>query len=1695
MANELITKLDLDIKPFLDALRRVASQVQQLENIRPRINTREFQNLANTISKGNLTVDVRLRINDNELNNLRRNINAFDPQIDLGINVNETELNQAQDSVNSLEASPIDLNVQVNTEEIQRSVNRFQELRSIVQTIPPAREVILDTNAPEVNEQINQVEEALIRVTNFRGVEVEIPFNEEEIISKLKLTESAFQELDKLQVVGLGFDDILDATEAFQALTLQAEKLGLEIRDIPKFEFSSEGFERTAKLLNDLTVETANLRKETLQKFFPTLGADLLDDAKFADTLAESIERITSVLGKLPESSIKDITSGSEEVLNELNEIEKGIRELAAEKVGIPIELVNVEKVIEEFGIVSNLANKDANVTITADTSDADKDVDSVNKKINEIPESKKTTIFIPNANAVNADLNSIEKNVNDIPNQKNVKINVDTAQAGKSLTGATGFVGQLGSGLLASFSGAAIGAAIANFATQSVRAISEAANRADELRDALELAFKQAGAQGPTLAVALRDANQFAFELGDNFGISIQRSQQLLSQVIGLTGEFGATSEAITKASIGIETATNGLVKAEVAAKLFSRSIGNPEDQAALETLAKRFPAIGEAIKNATDPAEKANAVISNLSGTFAALEEQSKGFSENLTLLGEVGFGAISGALIPAFDAFSPILESIRNLIAENADAFADFGQRITRDFIEPFVNQLLAVGPQFTTFFEGLFAAFGPALQGNFASLSTTIQILGAAFEYVGQILIGVAPLLQEIADLFTNTLQTIVQTITTDFENFSDALGLTTNSANEAITPLTLLDEAVTILSIGIKTLADNLEIFLVPALKLVTLAMLPQLTAIKTLQGAYDGFAFVVRGLSIDLDNLTGKVLAFSTLVFPPLIGVLNLINNIKKAVGTGVEPIADVTRDFNSALQNERLQKYNLSVGDLIKQSQGATRAKKTLTSATKEGTAAQKTELSELQKTINSFGLLTDRIEERYTIEIAKINQLQKAEELKSTAGLSDIRKAKFEQDKLNASITKSTQLQDALKNSFGVAADELAGLVEQYLDSGDAGVFRIKVNPEKPEEAKRAVDEILKIYKNSLATESEKAEFSIRLKQIRIETNETAFTNEFNRLQNSINDQFRALETGITLPANFDVVAIRTSLEAFRDSAQQALVPFNAEIQKVEASIAQTAFLLDRLKESGIESGEEFKNYTDTLAGLQSQLIGLEKQTSVYNDVVQKTTDDIEKLGDRTEQSIQNIGRTLAERSDFQLTLELNAEGVRPGLIEIERDFNNSLNNLQTNFEIAKKRLEAQGLSTEALEASQKNLLQNLGAQRELAIRQFRLQNDAVFAITESLRTNLASALNPDTTQAKKAFDQRQEQLNNEAELLKINLDNQLITYQEYNASILEIEQQRADSIKTLEEETAQVRLDNLKKIADDALPAINNQLLESQTAFTSLLKDGSAAFEDVANKGLEVVGLIAAQSLAIAVQQAQSLEEVQKAFVKTTINAILRVLQAELVAAVLEAIFEDVKKAGSLGLITGAITGAALAVLFGAAEAKLIALLGYESGGYTGNGGTKEVAGVVHGQEFVMNAKGTKNNREALEWVNKTGGTFEQWVKGANKELGSEKYNMLSEQVLMNLDSRISNLERGKNELNINNYVDTKSMSSSINSLAYTMDSRLSSLEGTVDKAIRQNATLTRSANQLDVSVYSDPGTAIKYMKKIGKIKGLS
>lgn len=53
--------------------------------------------------------------------------------------------------------------------------------------------------------------------------------------------------------------------------------------------------------------------------------------------------------------------------------------------------------------------------------------------------------------------------------------------------------------------------------------------------------------------------------------------------------------------------------------------------------------------------------------------------------------------------------------------------------------------------------------------------------------------------------------------------------------------------------------------------------------------------------------------------------------------------------------------------------------------------------------------------------------------------------------------------------------------------------------------------------------------------------------------------------------------------------------------------------------------------------------------------------------------------------------------------------------------------------------------------------------------------------------------------------------------------------------------------------------------------------------------------------------------------------------------------------------------------------AAVVAALAFSGFKKGGYTGDGGVNDVAGVVHGKEFVMNADATRRHRPVLEAMN--------------------------------------------------------------------------------------------------------------------------
>jgi lambda family phage tail tape measure protein len=135
-----------------------------------------------------------------------------------------------------------------------------------------------------------------------------------------------------------------------------------------------------------------------------------------------------------------------------------------------------------------------------------------------------------------------------------------------------------------------------------------------------------------------------------------------------------------------------------------------------------------------------------------------------------------------------------------------------------------------------------------------------------------------------------------------------------------------------------------------------------------------------------------------------------------------------------------------------------------------------------------------------------------------------------------------------------------------------------------------------------------------------------------------------------------------------------------------------------------------------------------------------------------------------------------------------------------------------------------------------------------------------------------------------------------------------------------------------------------AIAAQEIAQTGAVTAAKTSGAAA---VATAKVAADGVATASSLAATATTTAA----QTAAAATTASAWL---PAALVASI-----------GSFG---------AAAVVGGTALLAAFALIkGFESGGYTGGGGRKKVAGVVHGQEFVVNAEGTRRNRALLEAIN--------------------------------------------------------------------------------------------------------------------------
>lgn len=179
------------------------------------------------------------------------------------------------------------------------------------------------------------------------------------------------------------------------------------------------------------------------------------------------------------------------------------------------------------------------------------------------------------------------------------------------------------------------------------------------------------------------------------------------------------------------------------------------------------------------------------------------------------------------------------------------------------------------------------------------------------------------------------------------------------------------------------------------------------------------------------------------------------------------------------------------------------------------------------------------------------------------------------------------------------------------------------------------------------------------------------------------------------------------------------------------------------------------------------------------------------------------------------------------------------------------------------------------------------------------------------------------------------QVALQRQLAIYQQYYAQIDELEKNRTLTVQ--EAATARLRVDN--------------QAEQARLKNTTIFLDNLATLQSSKSKTLAKVGKAAA---------------VARAIVDTYASA--------------NAAYAAMAGIPVVGPALG-VAAAGAAIAAGMANVQAIRAQGYRDGGYTGDVPTNSVAGVVHGQEYVVNAAATKRNRQTLEAMN----------RGANLDTG--------------------------------------------------------------------------------------------------------
>ncbi len=155
---------------------------------------------------------------------------------------------------------------------------------------------------------------------------------------------------------------------------------------------------------------------------------------------------------------------------------------------------------------------------------------------------------------------------------------------------------------------------------------IIEKGKAATEAIENMKVAFAQAGKSGEELSQIIKESTKYAAEIANRYGVAtaeVRRFSQLAAALGGATGQ--ANKDLVTLA-LAIEKTTNGLISGEMAIRIFSKGVADPESEFALGRLTKQFPALAATLKDMKDPAQATAKALQFFSPALKQMEENAQ-------------------------------------------------------------------------------------------------------------------------------------------------------------------------------------------------------------------------------------------------------------------------------------------------------------------------------------------------------------------------------------------------------------------------------------------------------------------------------------------------------------------------------------------------------------------------------------------------------------------------------------------------------------------------------------------------------------------------------------------------------------------------------------------------------------------------------------------------------------------------------------------------------------------------------------------------------------------------------------------------------------------------------------------------------------------------------------------------------------